>query len=317
MEVILVDNCSTDGTSTVARDSWKTLGNPFPLIATEEAMAGLSYARRKGIECASYDYVVFCDDDNRLDPDYLVAAEAVLQSEPRIGMLGGFGTPQYESIPSFWPTDFYIYGCGPQGTRRGPVRTLHGAGVLLRKEAFERLMAAGFRFYLTDRKGNSLSSGGDYELCYAVSMAGYLIWYDDRLRFSHYISADRLTRGYVRRFVKESAPAVDVLDIYSHLSGEKKMRLSRFILCQARYFLHHLKKLIRSAYLKRKYRGQEQLVFLETFHQQYHFQRLWCIIRALPRHRSMMAGILALGERLRQPAQEGKPLPSTGGSCAG
>src|SRR5690606_30759578 len=69
VEVILVNNRSTDTTIEVAQTTW---GNfPIPLLIEFEAEAGVSRARRKGIEVAQYEYILFCDDDNHLFQDYL------------------------------------------------------------------------------------------------------------------------------------------------------------------------------------------------------------------------------------------------------
>lgn len=277
LELILVDNCCTDDSVAFAIELWRTLHQPFDLISVTEAQPGLSFARKRGIETARYGYLLFCDDDNRIEPDYLKVAAPLLESHPEMGMLGGLGLPHYEWIPSYWPHDFYIYGSGPQAKKNGPAPTLHGAGIILRKKAFTQLTDAGFRFILSDRKGENLASGGDYELCYAVRMAGFDIWYHNDLKFSHYITRDRVTREYSRRFIRESAPAVDVLDMYNHFMycGDRKMVL--FFMKQMKYLLHHVRMAACSAFLRYRFRKDEKMVFLETFHQQYHLKRMRCI----------------------------------------
>lgn len=298
VEIILVDNRSTDDTAATARGLWDGFGRPFVMTVVGEPAAGLSFARQRGIATSRYDYLLFCDDDNWLDPEYLIRAAEVLESVPMIGMLGGLGTPHYEHIPSYWPPDFYIYGSGPQAPDSGPTAKLHGAGVILAKKAFDRLHLAGFQFCLTDRKGDSLSSGGDYELCYAVKMAGFLIWYDEKLLFSHFISADRLTRSYTRRFIRESAPAVDVLDIYGYLTRQAARRPGSYTLIQCKYLLHHAKRLGRSLYLRVRFAKNGQMVFLEAFHQQYHLRRIVCILGMIVHHKKVMGAVSSLQERL-------------------
>lgn len=298
VEVVLVDNCSTDDTAETARGLWHRFDRPFAMTVVVEPTAGLSFARQRGIAASRYDYLLFCDDDNWLDPEYLTRASQVLESDPMIGMLGGLGTPQYEHIPSYWPADFYIYGSGPQAPESGPSPKLHGAGVILAKKAFDRLRLAQFRFCLTDRKGDSLSSGGDYELCYAVQMAGFRIWYDEKLLFSHFISADRLTWSYTRRFIRESAPAVDVLDIYGYVTRQAGRRPGFYALIQCKYLLHHAKRLGRSVYLRVRFAKNEQMVFLEAFHQQYHLRRIVCILGMLVHHKKVMREVSSFRERL-------------------
>jgi glycosyltransferase involved in cell wall biosynthesis len=75
VELLVIDNASADRTAAVAMDSWVRYGEPFPLTIFREPRAGLSFARKAGIRLAGYEYLLFCDDDNRLDPDYLTGAE--------------------------------------------------------------------------------------------------------------------------------------------------------------------------------------------------------------------------------------------------
>ena len=48
---------------------------------------GLTYARLRGIKEASGDLLVFVDDDNVLDPDYLETVQRVAEEKPFLGVL--------------------------------------------------------------------------------------------------------------------------------------------------------------------------------------------------------------------------------------
>src|SRR5690606_25368384 len=94
----------------------------------------------------------------------------------------------------------------------------YGAGMVLRKSHNTELKALGFKQLLNDRKGQSLSSGGDTEYCYALRLLGYKMWYDERLYFQHYMTDGRLSLDYVSRLRKAMAhsnfmlwPYLDVL----------------------------------------------------------------------------------------------------------
>jgi len=306
VELIVVDNCSTDQTASAAGVLWQTYGQPFPLEIVSENKPGLSYARMRGIAASRYDFMLFCDDDNWLDPGYLTAAVPLLEKHPGVGMLGGLGLPRYQSIPSYWSSDFYIYGSGPQASVNGPVKTLHGAGVILRRQTMARLISAGFSFMLSDRKGDSLASGGDFELCLAVTMAGYQLWYSDTLTFSHFIGPERLTHAYSKRFIKESAPAINVLDVYHHvLAGGKYPKIS-FLLKQAKFMAHHSRRMLYAAWLSYKYRDNEKIVFLERFHFRYHLRRLECIPENLLAYGKIMRRITRVKAQLEE-----RPVPAT------
>lgn len=68
VELIVVDNGSTDETSAVAAMFAATA--PIPVRLIHEARAGLSFARNAGMAEARGDYFVFTDDDCRLSADY-------------------------------------------------------------------------------------------------------------------------------------------------------------------------------------------------------------------------------------------------------
>jgi glycosyltransferase involved in cell wall biosynthesis len=299
-ELILVDNCCTDDTVAVARATWEALGSPFAMKVVAEDTPGLSAARGRGIETARYEYLLFCDDDNLLAPDYLQAALGILRAHRHTGMLGGLGTPVYGRRPSYWPADFYVYGSGPQASANGLTWTLYGAAIILRKSAFSVLREAGFRFILTDRKGDKLTSGGDYELCYAVAMAGFEIRYNDTLRFSHLIADERMSRAYCRRFIRESAPALTILEVYHFILAHPDARALRFYLKQVKDLLHHGRKIAHCTLLGYRYRKQEQLRFLEDFHRKFHAARLLSLSRDLFRCPGYLRKVAALKGRLER-----------------
>jgi glycosyltransferase involved in cell wall biosynthesis len=299
-ELILVDNCCTDDTAAVARKAWEALQTPYILKIVAECTPGLSWARKKGIETARYDYLLFCDDDNLLAPDYLEAALVILRDHPDTGMLGGLGKPVYTRRPSYWPADFYVYGSGPQADDNGITWTLYGAAIILRKSAFAVLDEAGFHFMLSDRKGSRLTSGGDYELCYAIAMAGFEIRYHDTLKFSHFIAEERLTRAYCRRFIRESAPALTILDVYHFAVEHPDPRWSLFYLKQIKNLFHHGRMILHCALLKYRYRHDEQMNFLKDFHGRYHFARLCSLSRDIFHCGRYIRRVSGLKTRLKQ-----------------
>lgn len=54
-----------------------------------ESRAGVFYARQKGAESASYDWVLYVDDDNLLASDYISKAIEFIKSYPEVGVFGG------------------------------------------------------------------------------------------------------------------------------------------------------------------------------------------------------------------------------------
>jgi glycosyltransferase involved in cell wall biosynthesis len=221
-EFILVDNASTDNSVSLVEAIWSVYQPTGQFKVVHEPRLGLTYARAKGFDEAQYEFVVMCDDDNWLAPDFAQLAYDIMRDRPKIGALGSLGKLVYEFDPPKYIEYSNIFAAGPQAPQSGRVKNnrLYGAGCVIRKSAYLKLKELGFKSFLEDRKGVSLSSGGDHELCYALAISGFDIWYDERLRFSHYITKERLTWDYFIRYACESAVCFDVLTSYKMVASD-------------------------------------------------------------------------------------------------
>jgi glycosyltransferase involved in cell wall biosynthesis len=221
-EVIVVDNNSTDNTSEIAIAEWKKCDEPVPLIIVKEPKPGLSHARKAGIKHAKYDLLIFCDDDNWLEKDYVEQASIIMGADSEIGILGGLNTPVSNIIIPEWFKDFQAaYACGSQAEEDGEVSKdrlyVTGAGMVIRKKIFSILDELGFESKLTDRKGEELSSGGDTEICFATALLGYKLVYSSRLRLYHFMEPKRLTWEYLSRLEAGHAKSFYKLIFYKKI----------------------------------------------------------------------------------------------------
>ncbi|WP_083321021.1 glycosyltransferase [Hymenobacter glacialis] len=219
VEVLLVDNASTDTTSQVAAAEFEALNFPFPYQLLYEGRSGKSNALDLGFATARFEYVCIVDDDNWLEENYLALAWDVLEADKQIGALGGIGRPVCEITPPAWFSEFaVIYAADKQADKQGDITRhpsyVYGAGCVVRKEAWQTIHRAGFKSMLMGRHGDKLTSGEDNEMCYAFVLAGYKIWYDERLRFQHFIPAQRLTWNYVERIFAGNAESEAALRPY-------------------------------------------------------------------------------------------------------
>jgi hypothetical protein len=145
-----------------------------------------------------------------------------MESNSQIGVLGGWGTPECEITPPVWFKDYQTaYATGPQGEENGDITNtkgyVYGAGAIFRKEALQNLFNKGFVSLTEDRKGASLTAGGDYELGRALQLSGYKIWYSEMLKFQHFIPKQRLTWKYIIRLHKGYLQSHSVLTAYNYL----------------------------------------------------------------------------------------------------
>jgi glycosyltransferase involved in cell wall biosynthesis len=217
-EVLVVDNASTDQTSTVARESWPP-DCPIPLRVVPEPELGLTSARLRGIVEAKYEFVCFVDDDNRVSSDWLETVSNLVSEHDDVGAFGGQIEAIAESTLPAWFDRFQnYYAVGQQGDKAGDVTDsrgyLWGAGLCLRKRAWQMLAENQFSFLLSDRKGQALSAGGDAELCYALRLAGWRLWYEPRLRMQHFLPDSRLRWDYLRRVSRGFGTATAGIDAY-------------------------------------------------------------------------------------------------------
>lgn len=228
-ELVVVDNNSSDLTAATARSEWKRLGTPFPLTVVSESRPGLSFARRKGVQTARYEYICFCDDDNWLSEDYLETAVAIMKSDPTIGVTAGQGIPVAETaIPNWFYSYISAFACGVLARDSGDItsrKCVWGAGMVIRRSVYLDLLRAGFTHQTSDRKGEGLTSGGDNEICFWHVLAGFKLWYDERLVSKHWMPSERLTKTYLRKLSDAQRESDSRLEVYKGLieiHGRKK-----------------------------------------------------------------------------------------------
>jgi glycosyltransferase involved in cell wall biosynthesis len=207
VEVVLIDNASSDGTAQRACDIWKRLDTPFKFRVVVEPELGLAYARRRGVLEACYEFLLFCDDDNWLSPDYLSIAAEIL-SDPRVGAAGGQTEPVFEGpVPTFAYSHGHWLALGIQALSSGDVTTsrgyLWGAGLGVRKSDMLTIYQCPVFPILAGRAGTcSFSSGDDSEICWALTVLGKKLVYDSRLKLHHFMPRERLTIEYLQRLAQ-------------------------------------------------------------------------------------------------------------------
>lgn len=219
-ELIIIDNASTDHTYELAGQL--TEEAPYERKIFKENSAGLTYARMRGIAEARYEYISFVDDDNQICEAWVELCHEIMSKDPSIGACGGPSEAAFESTPPAWFDTFQQnYAVGPQGERSGYVPDsrgfLWGAGLTIRRSAWMQVCERGFELLMPDRRGQKLSSGGDAELCYALRLLGWRLWYDERLRLKHYITTNRLDWGYLRKLMRACGRASVPLELYRKL----------------------------------------------------------------------------------------------------
>lgn len=231
IEVIIVDNNSNDNSAQIAYETWLSLGNKFPIKNISESEQGLIHARKKGIENASYKYILFCDDDNWLAEDYVITALKIMEQNPEIGILVGQGIA-YSSIkiPNWFYSVQKSYACGVLRLDTGDVSDngwVWGAGMVFNKSLYNSMISCGFNHLCIGRQGNILLSGDDVELSLWFTLLGYKLWYSEDLLYHHFIEPFRLDKAYYKSMNVGYKLSRDCLNpYYIVLRAQKKIKKS-------------------------------------------------------------------------------------------
>jgi glycosyltransferase involved in cell wall biosynthesis len=213
-EIIIVDNASTDETADMAKN-WAASAH-VPVRVLNEPRLGLAYARARGVEAARGEIITFVDDDNWLRSDWVQTSLDVMNAHPEIGALGGFVSPEFETVrpPWFSPVE-YLYAVGPPDHLSGDVTgecMLCSAGLSVRRSALADIKHKGFRPIAVGRTGRGVGAGEDSEMTYSLRLAGWRLWVEPRLRIRHFLPVRRLDWGYARRLAYGSAFATPERD---------------------------------------------------------------------------------------------------------
>lgn len=204
-ELVIVDNASDTALCTDL--SWHSRGR-----VVREGLLGLTPARLRGIRETTGDVLVFVDDDNVLDSDFLETAERIARTRTFLGSWSGQCRPEFEQAPPEWSRPYWgnlvirefdrdVWSNLPRLAASMPC----GAGLCLRRPVAERyvqLHMSGQRDIQLDRTGLSLLSGGDNDLAACACDIGLGVGLMSDLRLTHLIPPDRLTIDYLSRLLE-------------------------------------------------------------------------------------------------------------------
>lgn len=216
-ELLLIDNASKEPLAS----KWDLSWHPHGRHVLEEEL-GLTPARLRGIREAKGDLLVFVDDDNVLDRDYLQQALEITRQMPNLGCFGaGRLEPEFEEEPD----DGLRAHTVMLALRTVPeVRWSNvpddpwvpwGAGLCVTRGVAEQHLKAvsGTKTSsMLDRKGTELNSCGDDEFSWTACAMGYGRGIFPELRVLHLIDRRRVQSEYLLRIAEGHAYSRTILD---------------------------------------------------------------------------------------------------------
>jgi glycosyltransferase involved in cell wall biosynthesis len=199
-EVVVVANRCTDDTAAVVARA----ATQLPIRLIDEQRLGLSHARNSATRAARGRYIVWIDDDVLVSTEWLAAYAEAVQAHPAAMFFGGPIHPWFPTPPPAWleaalPSVGNALSLLDYGTTRDRFDRDHlpfGANFAIRTAA-QRRHPYDPRL---GRRGTDMRSGEETAVLHRVlAEGGEGVWVPNAT-LRHYVSAERQTREYLRRY---------------------------------------------------------------------------------------------------------------------
>lgn len=204
-EFIIVDNASTDNTSEII----KNFKIQSDIIYSYEPKCGLANARLNGVNIATGSWIIFVDDDNELDSDWIETAAHYIESHNDIGIFGGSVIPKLEFNPTneelqrlkkhygmLACTDMYREDID-FSKNVSPFIGIIGAGMVIKTEYIKELVSLGWINQMGRTKDNT-AAGDDSEISnFVTEKKGKKSGYCPHLIIQHNLPESRLQESYL------------------------------------------------------------------------------------------------------------------------
>jgi glucosyl-dolichyl phosphate glucuronosyltransferase len=196
-EVVVVDNCSTDGTAEAVEE---LVGEHPNLRYVYESRLGLANARNTGWQAAQGTYVAFLDDDARAETSWLLTAQRLIEQNPtNLCCVGGPIHPFYTSRkPDWWLDSYEIRTRGDVQRHLREGESFSGSNMIWLKQALSRY--GGFDSS-AGMKGTRLGMGEETALFRHVweGERSPVFLYSPDLRVYHWVPPEKMTMAYIAR----------------------------------------------------------------------------------------------------------------------
>jgi glycosyltransferase involved in cell wall biosynthesis len=184
----------------------------MPVVHVIEIKPGLTQARIAGSKMAKGDWLLFFDDDNEPNNDYLISVANLIKKYNNVKCwgAGNIYVNFQDTKDSHWLQDYrsvyqerHIIGEIIQEAKVWNSNYPQGTGQVITKSLFDDYLikVANGLYSLSDRKGQSLSSGGDVQIVLNVIKLGYKVGISDKLLLQHNIDAHKSTFKYLFKLI--------------------------------------------------------------------------------------------------------------------
>jgi glycosyltransferase involved in cell wall biosynthesis len=219
VELIVVDNASTDQTNIVAKNLCEQMIS-FPWSVVTEVQPGLTQARLKGIDNARHDILLFCDDDNWLPNDYL--QNGILHAEDSSIAIWGAAKSigVFEEKIQDWIFPYlrmlaiFDNATDRVGASLDDHVIVSGAGMFMRKsfaKLYQQAVASNPLRRKLGRTSDQPLAGEDSDMHYLVYQNNLKTAFYTDLYFHHWMPASRLQKKYLLQLKRNMSKSTVLL----------------------------------------------------------------------------------------------------------
>jgi glycosyltransferase involved in cell wall biosynthesis len=230
-ELLLIDNASDEQLA----DAWDLSWHANARHLREEAL-GLIPARVRGIREATGDLLVFVDDDNVLEANYLECAIKIGEAWPVLGVWGGQQIPEFEGgeTREVWKRDFWtlrlVRDIWSNNYDRFAVP--NGAGICVRRAVamkyVECVRPDSLRASL-GRSGSGMNSAEDIDMGFTACDLRLGTGKFAALSLIHLIPQQRLSDDYLFRLIEGIAYSEAIVLAVRGAPPTKMSRVDRLV----------------------------------------------------------------------------------------
>lgn len=263
-EILIIDNNSNDNTNEYIE---KCLIKDKTIRTLFEEKQGLTNARKKGVDNCKTDWIIFVDDDNFMEAEWIYNAHKYIEMKKNVGAFNGIVIPKItKNIDSDMLKRLeaslkplactHLDKTNIKQSNKSPFRVPIGAGLVINSSPLKELSKEGWLKVL-GRKGNQLSSGEDGEMSLYVKQKGYDFGFCNKMVLNHEISEKRLEDDYLNKLWNEMG-----IGVYNVIDLQKMKQIKKIVyLC-----VINLRGIVKKIFCKRnKYKYKYYKIFIEGY----------------------------------------------------
>lgn len=204
--ILFVDNASSDNTADIIKQRMQN--NSLIRYSFEEKL-GLSEARKHAVYLES-EWIIYFDDDNLPNENWLMEIEKSIMCNPKVGVLGGQNIARVEdditeeekinlyAIPGSLACHFAHMDEYMSGRRSTCEGAIFGAGMVVLRKILCHFLEEGWSLN-SGRQGENLGAYEDTEIVNYAQKIGYEIGICKTAYLEHIIPLTRLSEQYLKR----------------------------------------------------------------------------------------------------------------------